>query len=180
LSKDFIDTIKILKRDNPNLLVVSAVANSVKRSLSSTIKANDADEIITLVDEALKKDVMAASDIALACSGTVTTQLASAGVPTIVAYRLNGLTYLAAKKLFKPSYISIVNIAADEGLMPEFIQDEATPSRLSTELTSYLNDPQKRQKASQALLSQTRKMGAGRNNRSNEKAANVILTALQI
>ena len=97
-----------------------------------------------------------------------------------MAYRLNGLTYLAAKKLFKPSYISIVNIAADKGLMPEFIQDEATPSRLSTELTSYLNEPQKRQKASQALLSQTRKMGAGSSNRSNEKAANAILTALQI
>jgi len=121
---------------------------------------------------------MAASTAALACSGTVTTQLASAGVPTIVAYRLNGLTFWAAKKLFKPSYISIVNIAAEAPLMPEFIQDAATPVNLAKALNEYLGNFESRENASKALLGQTDKMGAGTGQYANEKAASAILTAL--
>ena len=81
---------------------------------------------IILLPESAKLDAMACSTAALACSGTVTTQLACAGVPTVVAYRLSGLSYALIKRMFKPDYMSMVNIAADEALMPEFVQSDVT------------------------------------------------------
>lgn len=178
LAGDFIKVVKQLKEQNPNLSVVSAVAQSVRADVETALDKASVHNDITLFDEVSKKDVMAASTAALACSGTVTTQLASAGVPTIVAYRLNGLTFWAAKKLFKPSYISIVNIAAEAPLMPEFIQDAATPVNLAKALNEYLGNLESRENASKALLEQTDKMGAGTGQYANEKAASAILTAL--
>jgi len=50
-------------------------------------------------------------------------QLACAGVPTVVAYRLSSISYALVRRMIKLDYISMVNIAADAPLMPEFVQD---------------------------------------------------------
>ena len=86
---------------------------------------------VILLNETRKLDCFALADASIACSGTVTTQLASAGVPSVVAYKLNWLTYALAKHMYKPDYVSIVNIAAGGELMPEFIQNECTGKNLA-------------------------------------------------
>jgi len=138
LAKPFADAVETLKRDRPRLKLISPVSQSIATDVNAAAGAELRLQDIILLPEARKFDVFAASDVALACSGTITTQLACAGVPTIVAYRLNGLTYMAAKQLYKPNYISIVNIAADEALMPEFIQGDVTGKNLANAVTTYL------------------------------------------
>ncbi len=179
LSSDFVKTIKRLKSQQPTMFVVSAIARSVRREVELALKIEGISKEILIVDEERKLDVMAASDVALACSGTVTTQLASAGVPTIVAYRLNGLTYFVAKRLFKPNYISIVNIAADSSLMPEYVQNDVTPDALTEAVNAYLEDPDAKERASKQLLEQTHKMGARSFHKANEKAAIAVLATLK-
>jgi len=179
LTSYFCEAVDILHRQNPNITFVAPVAQSVRGLLIERLKSLDFKAPLIFIEESEKLDVMAASYAALACSGTVTTQLASAGIPTIVAYRLNALTYFFAKSLFKPSFISIVNIAANKALMPEFIQSDVTGAKLALGLDVYLLDENLRQRTSQDLIAQTDAMGAKSTDMVSEKAASVILTALK-
>ena len=105
-------------------------------------------------------DLFAASDAALACSGTITSQLAAAGVPTVVVYRLQPLTFAIASRLFKPDHISLVNIAAGEALMPEFMQDDIDTSAPADAVVALLQDEKGRETVSRALKEQTKAMTA--------------------
>jgi len=76
-------------------------------------------------------DVAVAADVAIAKSGTTTLQLALAGTPHVVAYRLHPVTYLAAKRLVTVRWIGLVNLLLDRAVVPELVQDAATPEALA-------------------------------------------------
>lgn len=174
LADPFAATVDQLRRDIPNLKIISPVSDSVKDQVSEVAKNDPRLALVTLLSETDKLDIFAASNAALACSGTASSQLAAAGVPTVVAYKLSGLTYFIAKRLFKPDYISIVNIAADELLMPEFIQGDVTAEVLSGPLKDYLTDPAEARAASKALIAQTDKM-IGSDEPASLRAAKTVL-----
>lgn len=176
LAKPFADAVSELRNQRPRLKLISPVSDSIATDVNAAAGEDLRLQDIILLPEARKFDVFAASDVALACSGTVTTQLACAGVPSVVSYRLNGLTYMAAKRLYKPNYISIVNIAANEALMPEFIQGDVTGENLSEAVAAYLNDPDIRKEVSQRLITQTDAM-KGKGGSASKRAA---LTVLEI
>jgi len=108
----------------------------------------------------------------------MTSQLAAAGVPSVVAYKLAPLTYVAAKRLYRPDYISIVNIAADKALMPEFMQGDANGPQLAAALADYLDNPDKQKSASKALLNQTAQMRGADGMSASEQAALAVLKIL--
>jgi lipid-A-disaccharide synthase len=83
---------------------------------------------------------MAAATAALACSGTVTTELAMAGTPVVVAYRLDPLTALIARLLIRTPYITLLHVAAHRMVAPEFIQEACTGPRLAAALTPLIDD----------------------------------------
>jgi len=178
LAKPFADTVAQLKAQRPRLKFISPVSESIATDVNAAAGEDLRLQNIILLPEARKFDVFAASDVALACSGTVTTQLACAGVPSVVAYRLNGLTYYVAKQLYKPDYISIVNIAANEALMPEFIQGAVTGDNLSAAVTMYLNDPKMRNRISANLITQTDTM-KGKGGSASERAALTVLDIIR-
>ena len=70
-----------------------------------------------------KLDAMAAATLALACSGTVTSELARAGCPMVVGYRGHPLTALVARMVIRVPYLTLINIAAGEAVAPEFLQE---------------------------------------------------------
>ncbi len=84
---------------------------------------------------------MRAANAALATSGTVSTELALAGAPMVIAYRIDGLSYLLMKRLVTAKHITLFNIAADRRIAPEYIQDEATPETLAKAVGRLLTDP---------------------------------------
>ena len=93
-----------------------------------------------LVDEAEKYDAMTAADAALATSGTVSTELALAGAPMVIAYKVDGLSYALMKRMVTAKHVTLFNVAADERIAPEFIQGEATPDRLAKAVGALLSD----------------------------------------
>jgi len=85
-------------------------------------------------------------DFILTASGTATLQVALLGKPMVVMYRMNPVTALIAKLLVKSvSYFCIVNLIADDSVVPELFQGEANPKRLSQELERILQDEPYRQ-----------------------------------
>ena len=76
-----------------------------------------------VTDEGQKSAAFKAMDVALACSGTVTTELAMQGAPVVVGYKIGWMTWAIARAfLLKSKYISLVNVAANSEVMPEFVQ----------------------------------------------------------
>ena len=79
--------------------------------------------------------------VALVASGTATLETALLGVPQVVAYKVNGFTYLMAKWLVKLRWVSLVNILLDRGLLQEHLQD-VSPERLCLALTELKENKQ--------------------------------------
>ncbi len=86
-------------------------------------------------------DLLSAADLTLVASGTATVEAAICGSPAIVLYRTNWLTYLIAKRLIKVPYIGMANIIAGEELYPELIQSDVNPTRITAEITRFLQNP---------------------------------------
>ncbi len=87
--------------------------------------------------------VMEAADVVLVTSGTATLETMLHKRPMVIAYRTGPVTFQIARWLVKVSFIGLPNLLANERLVPEFIQHEATPERLSAALIDYLDHPDK-------------------------------------
>lgn len=84
-----------------------------------------------VTDQSLKRDCFAAMDMAIATSGTVGLELAMAGVPHIIAYKMNALTARIVLRRVTVKYAHLVNILLDEPAVPEFIQDQCTAQAIA-------------------------------------------------
>ena len=100
---------------------------------------------VTLVqDPRYKYDAFAACTVALAASGTVTLELTIAGVPTVVAYKVNALSASIARRLIDPEAIVLTNKLMGRRVVPQFIQDECTADRLTVAVERLFDDPRAR------------------------------------
>jgi len=86
-------------------------------------------------------DLMGASDAVMAASGTVTLELAILNKPMVVSYRVSRLSYFLGRKFIKVDYASLINLIAGREIVPELLQENATPENISRELTGLLGDP---------------------------------------
>jgi len=93
---------------------------------------------VVVGERAAKYDAFAAADAALAVSGTVTLELAVAGVPMVVIYRANPLTMWAARRLVRVEHICLVNLVLGRGVVPELLQEACLPDAICTALGALL------------------------------------------
>jgi lipid-A-disaccharide synthase len=84
--------------------------------------------------------VLTASDIAVIASGTATLQAAFLEVPMVVIYKLSPFTYLLGRLLVDVQHISLVNILSDRGVVPEFLQQKASPENIIGEMRKLMED----------------------------------------
>jgi lipid-A-disaccharide synthase len=88
---------------------------------------------------------------ALAASGTVTLELALAGIPTVVAYRVSLLEEAIVRPLLRVPSIVLANLVLGDNVMPEILQREATPERLGRELAKIVADTPDRRRQVEGL-----------------------------
>lgn len=117
-------------------------------------------------------DAFAASTAAVAVSGTVTTELAIAGVPAVVVYRLGALTAWFGRRIVKVGYASIVNLVLDRPVFPEYLQENCTAANAAAAVLTLLNDEDARARQTEGLREAVAKLDAGAP--STERAAEVI------
>jgi lipid-A-disaccharide synthase len=100
-----------------------------------------------------------AADVALAASGTVTTELALSKTPMVVAYRLGWLTYALARPFIVAKFATLVNILLDREAVPEFIQERCTPDALAAALLPLFRDTKSRDAQTGALKDAVHELG---------------------
>ena len=173
----FEDAVRRLKADRPELIVVVPAAYTVAEAVKARV-AGWPFRAHVIEDEGLKDDAFVAGDVALACSGTVTTELALAGRPMVVGYKTSAVTYAIAKRLMKPRWITLFNIAADKTVAPELIQDACEGEGLAREVARLLDDPALRTRQVSEQGAALDMMGRGMPDPS-EAAAEALLSFLR-
>jgi lipid-A-disaccharide synthase len=178
LSETFLETLMLVhQRYGEEVALIAPLSPTIATAVRTRLSSIPHEVLpLMLVDEPEKADAFAAADLALACSGTVVTQLAAQGVPAVVAYKLSPLGYALAKLYVRAPHISLTNMALNERAFPEYVQGEATPEALCNALTVWLDDDKARKVARQKGLEAVRLMrgegGAGR------RAAEAVLDTL--
>jgi lipid-A-disaccharide synthase len=89
--------------------------------------------------------VMAAADVLLLASGTVALEALLLKKPMVVAYKMAPLTFKILSWLVKTPYVSLPNLLADKLLVPELLQNDATPEKLSAAVINYFENPEETQ-----------------------------------
>jgi len=133
--------------------------------------------IVTLGDED-KYDAMAASTAALACSGTVSVELAMARLPGAIAYKANWLTAAIVRRVVKIKFATLINIMRERFVMPEFLQENCTGENLASAAHMLLTDEKARQEQIDEFASVSSWLGQGQFVPS-EKAAQVVLAVVK-
>lgn len=112
----------------------------------------DAASLPVVLAQDLTYDIMAHSDALLVCSGTATLEAAIIGTPMVILYRGSRLMQAeAAVRRIRPEHIGMPNIVAGRRIVPEYIQNEATPARLAEEVLALLSRPDERARVKRDL-----------------------------
>ena len=150
-----------LKNQRPGLHLVVPAADTVAAQVKARV-AGWPHRAHVVEGEADRLDAMAAGTLALACSGTVTSELARAGCPMLVGYRGQPLTALIARVLIQVPYVTLINIAAGDAVAPEFIQDDCSGPTLAAAAAKLLDDPAALSAQAAAQRAALAKLGVGR------------------
>lgn len=102
-----------------------------------------------------------AADVALAATGTVTTEIALSATPMVTAYKLGWLTYALARPFISVKFATLVNILLDREAVPEFIQSRCVPEALSAALLRLFKDSDARAKQLRDLDEAMHLLGVG-------------------
>lgn len=148
----FAETVRRLGQRFPQLATVMVVPPH----LTAAVHEKTADwpgQVILITSLEDKKDVFAASTVALAKSGTVALELSLARVPIIVTYKVSAASAWLMRRMIRVNYVNLVNLILDRPVIPELLQEECEPDKLCRALEELLTSPQKRQE--QIDLAQT-------------------------
>jgi lipid-A-disaccharide synthase len=126
--------------DRPDVVPVVPVSPVVAATvLRATAGWTPRPIVVTELGE--KHDAFAAADAALTKSGTSTLELALAGVPMAVTYRVNPVTAALVRRLIRVPHVAMVNLLAGRALVPELLQQDCTPATLAATVRALLGEP---------------------------------------
>lgn len=125
--------------DDKNLFIILPTLDNLVDHIKNFLKHWDISVIVTTTIEE-KYAALAASDVAIAASGTVSLELAMAKVPNISIYKFNPITAFIGRRLVKTKFSNLVNILLDKEVVPELIQEKCNSDLIFKEIKKLLNN----------------------------------------
>ncbi|MCW1932782.1 lipid-A-disaccharide synthase [Pararhodobacter zhoushanensis] len=110
---------------------------------------------------ATKRAAFRAADAALAASGTVSLELAAAGTPMVIAYRMNALSQAIIARMLRIDTVTLVNLVSDTRAVPEFIGPRCDPARIAPAVQALLNPGPARDAQVAAMALTMARLGRG-------------------
>jgi len=138
----FAETLTRMRGDIGPLHIALPTLASLKNTVQAAMEAQPSAWANTHIIEGdtEKYDAFAAANAALAASGTVSLELAMAGTPSLIAYKVAPLSAWLARRLLTIKYASIINLILNKSAMPEFIQENCTADKLAPALSNLLKN----------------------------------------
>ena len=151
-----------------NIKYILGAAPDITPGLISKMGKKDAPSIMPYYNKTY--EVIAASDILITVSGTITVEAALFQTPMIVIYKVPLLTELVFRPLVKTPFYAMVNIIAGKKVVPELIQQDCTPAKIADSVIELL-DTDTRQRMQEELTKVKAKLGSAG---ASQRAAEII------
>ena len=162
-----------LIKQYPDLQFVSPMVNaSLRQEFEAYVQDAGVSKHVKLID-GQAETAIAAADVVLLASGTASLQTALLGKPMVAAYKLSSLTYLLQRcfKLVKVNHFAMPNLLTDEPMVPEFLQNQATPAALAAAVGELLDNDERRAEIHRKFVALRADLARG----AQERAAKAIL-----
>ena len=164
----FKQVVEQMAKQHKNLRVVLPTVETVREKIEKETSTWNV-PVLIVSGEMARYDAFAASNLALAASGTVSLELAMAKVAHAIIYKVSPLTGWLAYHILKIKYVNLINILSDRKIIPECLQDDCNLNKIMLELNRLTGQNGLKQiKDSQKALSL---LGAGNSMTSSQKAA---------
>jgi len=145
MAETFVETAKLLMERYPGLqFLVPLVSRETRLQFETALWKLKADELPFTLMFGHAADAVAASDAVLVASGTATLETALVGRPMVIAYKMSPWSWRLMRSMRYLPWVGLPNILAGRYVVPEFLQDEATPENLAQALGNLLVDRQAR------------------------------------
>jgi len=171
LAPVFLQAVERVAKKYPDIEVVVPLVNQERRQQFEQQLADANISVPVHLIDGQSQQVMAASDLVLLTSGTATLEAMLLNKPMVVAYIMSSLNWLIARWLVKTPYCALPNVLANELLVPEFLQGEATVENLSLAIIDWLEHPEK----VLALQSRFSQIHRTLRHDANQRAADVVI-----
>ena len=147
----FLEASRWLQGRRPDIqLVIPCVNRDREKQVEGLVEALEVKLPVTLV-RGRSREVMAASDVVLLASGTATLEAMLLKRPMVVGYRLSNLSYKLLSRLVKVPWVALPNLLAQQGLVPELLQDDATPEALGAAVLERMENTEEREQLQQVF-----------------------------
>ncbi len=122
-----------------------------------------------------KKNAIAAANLAVVKSGTVALEVAMAGVPMLVAYRVNPISAWFFRRISLIKYANLVNIIEGKEIIPELLQDLCTPLLIANAAAHLLSSPEHQRRQKEQAAAALKKLLPPNGERPSDIAARAIM-----
>ncbi len=131
--------VEVVRRTYPDIVAVVVKAPTIE--MATLQRLSGSEKWVRVVDESAY-DVMSVSRVGLVKSGTSTVESAFIGTPFVVLYKVSGLTFFIAKSLVRGvKHVAMVNVLGGREIVPELLQNDATPENLAREVLRLWEGP---------------------------------------
>jgi lipid-A-disaccharide synthase len=161
----------------PDLKCLLPKASTISGELIARILVNDPLEVKIISGDIYR--VLSACDFAFVASGTATLEAAIMQVPMVIIYRVSPLSYWIGKKVIKVPSIGLPNLVAQKSIVPELVQDEVTPERLTQEALSLLGNGKRKNRMVKELIRLREKLGSTSASQRTAQIALEMITGYQ-
>lgn len=172
----FGETLRILQQGVPEIDVILPTMPHLVDEITTAVAGWSLRPRI-VVGEDDKRAAFRIARAALAKSGTVTLELALAGVPMIAAYRAGAVEAWIAQRVIRVSTVILANLVIGENVIPEFLQKDCVPATLAAGLREVLDDTPLRRRQIEAFARLDAIMATD-NQPPSSRAADVVLAVL--
>lgn len=168
----FVQTAKLIAEALPGtLFLVPLISRETRILFEEALYRHQAGELPITILFGHAHDALVAADVALVASGTATLEAALLKRPLVITYRMNPITWQIMRRMKYQPWVGLPNILAGKFVVPEFLQDDATPERLSQAMVNLLGDETVRERLHDHFFA----MHAELRQNTAERAARAIL-----
>ena len=170
-----INFIKMMNKKHKDIFYVFHSTAEFNKSTQDRLLKEGFTNCGSISDDKIKSEILQCSIFAVAKSGTISLEICNAKVPSIIIYKMNFINYLIVKMLVKVKFANIVNIAANEEIIPELIQSNCNSENIYNKIDSFFSDT----KSINIQINKTQKIIENfKTNKSSEIAASVLVNSL--
>jgi len=175
MSDLFVQTARRLLQDLPDAhFIVPTVSRTTRELFEAALRRHDAMDLPIKLLFGHSHEALAAADLALVASGTATLECALFKTPLVITYRQAMVNWMLMRRMAYLPHIGLPNILAGEYVVPEFVQDKATPGALADALLELSNDADARRRQ----VEKFHQIHAALRQNTAQKAAQAVLAVI--